>query len=513
MGDTSLLFSILARSNLGQVLRGDAQATQELHSAIQAGAGRAVSSIGALSAVMGVLGVVGAGVFAGLTVGMAGLGLGILGLGVAVAASSEQVKAAFGQVAAEGKAVLQAATAPLIPVLTGIAAQARTLLLPLGAALYQAFSVLGPALLSFASSVMTGLRPLIGVIAPISAAVAPLVVSLGRGLQPVLAALSSTLLMVAETAGRFAPQLEQLFYNVGLLVSALGPLLSGLIELGAPVIGPLLGLVGSLVLQLSTALRPVLAQLGPIVGDAVAQLGPLLLTLGELVAAVLPLLPPLLRLVGSQIELWAPILTIAVQAVTALVRILVDWLVPILNQVAGAAQSTASLFTGAWLTVERDTGVIVGAIVGWWNGLVNMVTGLPGRISAAASGMWDGIVNGFKAAINWIIRGWNSLSFTLPRVDIPYVGTFGGFTVGVPQIPYLARGGNIVGAGLAVVGEAGPELVSLPRGAQVTPLGRGGGNTYIFQITGALDPIGVAREVERVLKKYARDSGRVELSF
>ncbi|MEV4474673.1 hypothetical protein [Nonomuraea sp. NPDC049504] len=513
MGDTSLLFSILARSNLAQTLRGDAQATRELQSTIMAGAGRAASGVGVLSAALGVLSVVGVASFAGLAVAVAGLGLGILGLGVAAVAANEHVKAAFGGLVADTKAVVQSAAAPLIPYLLAIASEARTLLLPLGESLSRAFTALGPAVLSMASSVIAGLRPLVDAIGPITEATTPLLVALGAGLRPVLAALASTMLMVAETAGRFAPQLELLFVNVGMLVSALGPLLSGLIDLGAPIIGPLLGLVSSLVLQLSTGLRPVFAQLGPILGDTVSALSPLLGVLGELVVSVLPLLPPLIRIAAEQIQLWVPILTGVVQAATWLVRLLVDNLVPVLDLVARASQTAGDWMTRVWSEVERQTGIVVGGIRGWWNGLVNDVTSLPGRITAGARGMWDGIVNGFKAAVNWIISGWNRLSFTLPRVDIPYVGSFGGFTVGVPQIPYLAKGGNIVGAGLAVVGEAGPELVSLPRGAQVTPLGRGGGDTYVFQITGALDPLAVAREVEKVLKKYARDTGRVSLGF
>ena len=39
----------------------------------------------------------------------------------------------------------------------------------------------------------------------------------------------------------------------------------------------------------------------------------------------------------------------------------------------------------------------------------------------------------------------------------------------------LAEGGNVQRGGMVKVGERGPELLNLPRGAQVTPLARGGG--------------------------------------
>lgn len=81
--------------------------------------------------------------------------------------------------------------------------------------------------------------------------------------------------------------------------------------------------------------------------------------------------------------------------------------------------------------------------VNGFNAMVDFVKGLPGRIANAARGMWDGFKDAFKAAINWIIDGWNSLQFKLPEIDthIPGVGKIGGSTIGVPQIPRLATGG------------------------------------------------------------------------
>jgi hypothetical protein len=49
-----------------------------------------------------------------------------------------------------------------------------------------------------------------------------------------------------------------------------------------------------------------------------------------------------------------------------------------------------------------------------------------------------------------------------------------GRSFGVPQIPYLAKGGHILGAGWAMVGERGPEALHLGAGATVAPLTRGG---------------------------------------
>lgn len=131
-----------------------------------------------------------------------------------------------------------------------------------------------------------------------------------------------------------------------------------------------------------------------------------------------------------------------------------------------------NLFTGFWSTVFNGVVAYFTWVVDKWNALIGFITGLPGRISAAAHGMWDGIKDSFRAAVNFIIRGWNSLSFHIPSVDthIPGVGRVGGMTLSVPDIPYLASGGDVTRAGIAMVGERGPERLYLPSGAQVRPL-------------------------------------------
>lgn len=579
MSDTSLVFSILGRSNLSKILDTDASASRRLHTALTA------VSVGVLAmpAAIGALGVAGAGAFALLGGGVAGLGLGILGLGVAAAATTKEVKTAFTDLATDAKAMIVEAAAPLVPVLTGIAADARTLLDPLGGALTSAFTGLAPALSSLASSGIAGLQPLIGAIVPISAAAEPLIVALGSGLQPVMAALATTLIMVSQTAAMFAPELEQIFVYAGQLITVLGPLMSSLIQLGAPIIGPLLALLVGLAGQLSTHLSPVFQRLGPILGDVLTKLYPLVGAFGGLLSAVLPILPPTAEFIGFLVGGLMPVLVplvpviaaavaatrlwaiaqaamnvvmmanpigLAVIAVGALVAIFaVAWnsSEELRNAVMGAwdsigngASELASVVSGAWQgmwdkidafgswvqslnpweSISSGAEAMGNTVTGWWDGLLSFLSSIPGRIGDIASGMWDGVWNGFKDVLNRVIGGWNNLGFYIPPIDLPYVGrVWGGYTFGVPSIPYLAKGGTITAAGAAVVGEAGPELVSLPRGAQVTPLnrvsrgGEGGGVTNIFHVHGAIDPISVAREIEKVLRKYARETGRTALEF
>jgi hypothetical protein len=73
------------------------------------------------------------------------------------------------------------------------------------------------------------------------------------------------------------------------------------------------------------------------------------------------------------------------------------------------------------------------------------------------------------------------------------------------KISGLAEGGVTTTQGVTLVGEEGPELLTLPRGAEVRPLDKVGGSTYNInvQVTGraADDPAALARELDRVARR------------
>jgi hypothetical protein len=126
--------------------------------------------------------------------------------------------------------------------------------------------------------------------------------------------------------------------------------------------------------------------------------------------------------------------------------------------------------------------------------------------------MWDGI----KQIINWVIDGINTMVRALNALsfDVPdWVPGLGGkkFGFNLSEIPHLADGGNITQPGLALVGEKGPELLRLPRGAQVEPLQ---GARPAFNVTNnfysprELDEYEITRRTETTIRKlefeYAR---------
>ncbi|MGH1707788.1 phage tail tape measure protein [Enterococcus gallinarum] len=106
----------------------------------------------------------------------------------------------------------------------------------------------------------------------------------------------------------------------------------------------------------------------------------------------------------------------------------------------------AGIFTGDW---ERA-----------WNGVVNIFGGIFDMIAAMA-----------KAPLNTMIGLINAFLGGLNNIKIPkWVPGVGGKGFSISTIPYLAEGGHVLN-GQAIVGEAGPELLSNKNGkTTVTPL-------------------------------------------
>ncbi len=186
------------------------------------------------------------------------------------------------------------------------------------------------------------------------------------------------------------------------------------------------------------------------------------------------------------------VLTHLVPAMIKISEIMLGTVIPALVKFVGYIIEKVVPFVGKFID---KIGELIGKAVDMKNevvdnfeSIVDTITGLPSRISSAASGMWDGIRDAFRNALNWIIDKWNGLSFTLPSVSV-FGQTIGGGSIGTPNIARFAYGTNYASGGRALVGEHGPELVTLPRGSSVTPNhamnGNGGGITVNVMEPGA----------------------------
>jgi hypothetical protein len=145
-----------------------------------------------------------------------------------------------------------------------------------------------------------------------------------------------------------------------------------------------------------------------------------------------------------------------------------------LSTLSGIARSILRAFTSAFGSLKSVFSSAVSAVISKAGEIVTWFKGLPGKIAGALSGLGSALggamASGVKAALNAAISVVNSfINATnsaigglnkVPGVNIGKIGT----------ISALAQGTQNFAGGLAVVGERGPELVSLPQGSAVTPL-------------------------------------------
>lgn len=156
-------------------------------------------------------------------------------------------------------------------------------------------------------------------------------------------------------------------------------------------------------------------------------------------------------------NVFGPVLGSILNAFFANVQNIWNAILQIFN---GVIDFVRGVFTGDW---ERA-----------WQGVQEIFGGLFNGLVAIAKAPLNGIIgllNGAIGALNMLINGLNSIGFDLPdwlgggsfRINIP----------NIPNIPYLAKGGTVL-SGSAIVGEAGPELLTVgPNGTRVQPLAAG----------------------------------------
>lgn len=155
--------------------------------------------------------------------------------------------------------------------------------------------------------------------------------------------------------------------------------------------------------------------------------------------------------------------------------------------VSGAVEIVVGVVTFLWEMVQSlfDQGIAMIATIwdGFWSLLGNAVTaaweGVKNIVKGGVNsvlGWIEGLVNGAIGALNRLI----DMANKVPGVNISKVSTI--------SIPRLAQGGNVTAPGMAMVGERGPEILSLPKGARVTPLTEpglgsfGGDTTIVVQV-------------------------------
>lgn len=191
---------------------------------------------------------------------------------------------------------------------------------------------------------------------------------------------------------------------------------------------------------------------------------------GVIVAAVVPAIWAMTTALLANPVTW---IALAIGAlIAALVALwmnwddVVKWISDVWGGFLGWLTDGIEAFASWWDNIWGDNG-IGGFFKSAWEGYVEIV-----------KGVWNAIVGWIEGGINSVIDLINGI---LTGVNI--VGSAFGVSIDlIPKVdlPGLAEGGTITRPGSVIVGENGPEILRLPKGASVDPnISGSGGNVQM----------------------------------
>lgn len=196
---------------------------------------------------------------------------------------------------------------------------------------------------------------------------------------------------------------------------------------------------------------------------------------------------PVFNAIGDMFEwLWENSIKPIVDWIVGGLELLGDifaWLYE--NAIKPAFEGIANVFKWLWENSIKPT---IDWVVGAFENIAKVVGDVFGNIGKvigdafnAIVGVVKGPINAIISLVNGIIDSINSISIDIPEWARDVFGGAKKFGFNIGHIPMLAKGGTIQSPGTVMVGEKGPELLTLPKGAQVTPLDKAGsGQTLVY---------------------------------
>lgn len=246
------------------------------------------------------------------------------------------------------------------------------------------------------------------------------------------------------------------------------------------VVGAVAGfLLGTVAPAVATFATFVADQFAALVGWVKTHWAAISEAIGHVVAVVRGVITAQIAVISAVWKVWGDDLLRVASAVFAQIKLVVTSAVKIIR---GVIEFALALINGDWGkawnalkgVVSAAWTLIKGTVTNGIKAILGVIGGLGNTVTSVASGMFDGIKEAFRSAINWVIDHWNSLSFTLPKIDLPGPGpVFGGNTIGTPHVDRLHGGGdvNVPGGGEALFMLLDGEKVLSPSQAAST---RGG---------------------------------------
>ena len=367
----------------------------------------------------------------------------------------------------------------------GLKRNFETLLVPIGNALI-------PIIMQFVQIIQDNMPLIESLISSVTPVIAELFGSL---IPPLTEMIASLLPPVIEIVNSILPMLSSLLETLipvfSQIVADILPIILNLIEMLLPptlqIVEMILPLLLQLIQPILALLQPIINLLQPIIDLCFSLIEPLL----ELLEAVLPPLTEVITFLAEKVlsslqEKFKTVSNVISNVVNVAVTAVKNQIEIMKNIFSGIIDFIKNVFTGNWKGAFENLKTILSNV---FQGMINVVKTPVNAIIGVINGLIKGVVGG----INKVIGVLNKFKINPPDwvTKMTGVETFG-FNlseISAPQIPYLAEGGTAIEAGSAVVGEAGAELVNLPKGAKVTPLTENGDPIGYKDLASKLDKV------------------------
>ena len=301
-------------------------------------------------------------------------------------------------------------------------------------------------------------------------------------LTPVLEKVLGLLDGLLSAIGNLSTEQLQTIMTILAVVAAISPLASLISKVSG-----MIAYLPTLITGVGTAMSWLAANPIALVIGAIVAVVALIATKGDEIQALLQKLDDWLQGVFEKdwTELFGPVLGGIINGFFDNVKIVWDMIKGVFD---GIIDFIRGVFTGDW---DRA-----------WNGVKGIFSSIMGGLAAVFKKPLNAIIsmiNTIIDGINWLIKQANALASIF------------GFSIGtIGHIPMLANGG-VLSKGSAIVGEAGPEMLTVNNGkAIVQPLGNGGSTAsapIYITVQSVLDGKVIGQSVTKYQNRQARANG------
>lgn len=358
----------------------------------------------------------------------------------------------------------------------------------------------------FVQEAMTNLSPLLS---DLFAKLMPPLMELLDQIFPILMEVLNTLLpIIIDLAAELLPAIVEIIQAI---LPIIPPILDIIQEI-APYLIEFVQMILPIIVELFQKVMPLFVKIVEAILPIIAELLPLIM---QILEALMPFLELLLDIVGFFVDvlggLIEKVLPVIINIIKNVLTPIIQFLSTVISGVAEAFQkawdwikniwtAAPEFFTGLWEGIKKAFGAVGTWFKDTFSKAWQAVKDIFSKGGKVFEGIKEGISNVFHNVVNAIIRGINkviaapfnainSIFNTLRGLTILKLQPFGWLPgVEVPQIPELAEGGQVSG-GAAMVGEEGPEIVDLPRGATVVPLDRSSVSLGIEELNDRIDTL------------------------